>query len=87
MAAKRAAKAVEDAKEAKANELIRRKAGKVRPHNTCSLSFSQELGQDINQLREEIQAREARKEAEAMKRGIHDHRTCFAASYLTSDRH
>ncbi|PCH44531.1 hypothetical protein WOLCODRAFT_139057 [Wolfiporia cocos MD-104 SS10] len=51
MAAKRAVKAKEEARENLANEAIRRKAGR-----------------DINQLREEIQAKELKKEAEAKRR-------------------
>ncbi|KZT07347.1 uncharacterized protein LAESUDRAFT_812327 [Laetiporus sulphureus 93-53] len=51
MAAKRAAKAKEEAQENLANEAIRRKAGK-----------------DVNELREEIKAKELMKEAEAKRR-------------------
>ncbi|KAF5316564.1 hypothetical protein D9619_006280 [Psilocybe cf. subviscida] len=51
MAEKRAKKSVEEAKEQKANEELRRKAGK-----------------DLHKIREELQAKEAIKEAEAKKR-------------------
>ncbi|CCM02662.1 uncharacterized protein FIBRA_04766 [Fibroporia radiculosa] len=51
MAAKRAVKAKEEAKESLANEAIRRRAGR-----------------DMNELREEIQAKEMKKEAEAKRR-------------------
>lgn len=56
MAAKRAIKAVEDAKEAKANELIRRKAGKVCAHNTCAiLLLNIELGYESIKRRDPSQ--------------------------------
>jgi len=82
MAAKRALKAVEEAKEAKANELIRRKAGKVCAHSTsASFFFCLTSSQDMNQIREEIQARESKKEAEAIKRGARDHNSA-SHSYI-----
>lgn len=40
MAAKRAAKAIEDAKEAKANEAIRRKSGKVSASSPSTLTIA-----------------------------------------------
>ncbi|KAJ3717744.1 ubiquitin-related domain-containing protein [Lentinula raphanica] len=55
MAEKRSRKAVEDAAEQKANEQLRRKAGK-----------------DMHKVREELQAKEAIKEAQQKKRGIEE---------------
>ncbi|THG96071.1 hypothetical protein EW026_g5690 [Hermanssonia centrifuga] len=55
MAAKRAVKAKEEAKEHKANEAIRRKSGKCDP-------------KDINEIREELKQKEIIKEAEAKRR-------------------
>lgn len=53
MEEKRAAKAAEEAKEARANELIRRKGG-----------------QDIGQIKEDLQLKEAEKEARQRKQGV-----------------
>ncbi len=73
MAAKRAAKAKEEAKETIANEAIRRKAGKVRRllsgcRNYMQLTESLRL-QDLNTIREEMKQKELLKEAEKKRRG------------------
>jgi len=70
--AKRADKAIEESKENKANEALRRKAGKVRSSspNTGFHDFEYLSQQDINKLKEELRAKEAIKEVEAKRRGI-----------------
>ena len=70
MAAKRAAKAKEEAKEHLANEAIRRKGGRVR----AKLVVLRErrlidILQDLNEIREELKAKEIQKDLEAKKRG------------------
>ncbi len=78
MAAKRAVKAKEEAKENKANEAIRRKAGRVRRSpfelpsmpNDVSICVYPACVQDIQEIREEMQQKELLKEAEAKRRGM-----------------
>ena len=70
MAAKRAAKAKEEAKEHLANEAIRRKSGKVCHTNfVLTACIYKSTFQDINELREELKQKELIKEAEAKRRG------------------
>ena len=84
MAAKRAAKAKEDAKADFANEAIRRKAGRVRVHVSVCLAESQtEYAmpfQDINAVREEMKQKELIKEAEKKRRGKPCHSLNLCAS-------
>ena len=74
MAEKRARKAAEEAKEAKANELIRRKAGKVRlktgpyppPNNQLWLTH---IEQETAQMKEDLKNKQILKDLEAKRRG------------------
>lgn len=68
MAEKRAKKSVEEEQERKANEDLRRKAGKVRimvPRDSI-LSWCY---QDSTKIKQDLQLKEAMKEAEQRKRG------------------
>ena len=69
MGEKRARKAAEDAKEAKANEAIRRKGGKVREivllQRLCITRCYKEMGN----IKEEMKAKEAIKAAEQARKG------------------
>jgi len=71
MAEKRTKKAVEEAKEAKANEQLRRKSGKVA--RSSARFFENVLTrvsfEDIGQLRDDIKAKESLKEMEKRKQG------------------
>ena len=71
MAEKRSRKAEEEAKEAKANEQIRRKAGKL----SCVLKLKPFLNlsgfmQEMDKIREDMKLKQALKEAEDKKRGV-----------------
>lgn len=72
MAAKRAEKAKEEAKDHLANETIRRKGGRVRVDIAipCDRQLIGSL-QDLNEIREELKAKEIQKDLEAKKRGSH----------------
>lgn len=70
MAEKRSRKAEEEAKEAKANEQIRRKAGKL----SCVLELKPFLNlsyfmQELNKLKDDVKLKQALKDAEDKKRG------------------
>lgn len=77
MAEKRAKKAAEEAKEARANELIRRKAGKVRaglalpPHDNI-LTVSCKHQQEAAQITEDLKTKQMLKDLEAKRRGSSD---------------
>lgn len=69
MAAKRAIKEKESMKESKISENIRRKAGKVRrPFHDFPYLTSDSL-QDMGKIKEDLQLKEANKEAAQKKRG------------------
>lgn len=74
MAEKRARKAAEEAKENKANELLRRKAGQVSAISirTTGLAFDNCLPvfQDQTAAKEELKAKQMKKEQEAKARGM-----------------
>ena len=75
MAEKRAKKAAEEAKEAKANEQIRRKSGKVLAFRLRLLTealnfFLGGFSKDIGKLRDELKTKESLKEMEKKKQGI-----------------
>lgn len=70
MAEKRAKKAEEEAKEHKVNESIRRKAGKVSRHLIVALTNIKDSAQDMSAIKQELQVKEAMKEAEQKKRGM-----------------
>lgn len=75
MAEKRALKAAEEAKEAKANELIRRKAGKVRSEkkkldpSPISNRGSRTFEQEAAHIKEDLKNKQMMKDIEAKRRG------------------
>lgn len=72
MAAKRAEKAKEEAKDHLANEAIRRKGGRVRMAEIVQRDRRLiGLLQDLNEIREDLKAKEIKKDLEAKKRGSH----------------
>lgn len=68
MAEKRSKKAEEEAKEHKANEVLRRKAGKVWSSTSYCTILTFHI-KDMAKMKEDLQLKEALKEAEAKKRG------------------
>ena len=71
MAEKRTKKAIDEAKEAKANEQLRRKSGKV-PGSFALRGVDADFRvsfEDIGQLRDDIKAKESLKEMEKRKQG------------------
>ena len=71
---KRARKAAEEAKEAKANELIRRKAGKVRgPYlliiKQPTVAHTYVYQQEAMQIKEDLKNKQLLKDLEAKRRG------------------
>jgi hypothetical protein len=72
MAEKRAKKAEEDAKEHKISETIRRKAGQVR-RTIILQSFIPTFEKDLGQIKEELEKKQALKEAEQKKKGASGH--------------
>jgi hypothetical protein len=69
MAEKRAKKATEEAKEAQANEQIRRKSAKVGAHQLCVNHGAELAPKDVGKLREEVKAKESMKDMEKKKQG------------------
>lgn len=72
MGEKRARKAAEEAKENKANELLRRKAGQASANNRITdstLSNFCSVFQDQTAAKEELKAKQMKKEQEAKARG------------------
>ena len=76
MTEKRARKAAEEAKEVKANELIRRKAGKVRtlldrapPSSPTDQSLLTHHQQEASQIKEDLKNKQILKDLEEKRRG------------------
>ncbi|SRR5258708_4967350 len=87
MAEKRALKAAEEAKEAKANELIRRKAGKVSPihHQANQSLLTHTYRQETAQVKEDLKNKQLLKDLEEKRRGS-SHFPLSSPSLLLSHR-
>ena len=89
MAEKKARKAEQDAQEHKANEIIRRKAAKVSTivffspskRTRCITVVSD--AQDMGQIKEDLQLKQALRDAEQKKRGWSCSSLFFACFFLT----
>jgi len=93
MAEKRATKAAEEAKEAKANELIRRKAGQVRTvnlfpffHANTVRARALSIAQEAVGIKEDMKNKQILKDLEAKRRGSSSHHPLPHPSHQVATR-